>query len=241
MTRPTSAAVARPAVIEASVLAGEVSPTNYELPENLTYDEWAQIGQTFQRILNAAMWWLGSWWLHGEHHYGERAAQAAPLGYKADTLTRAARVCERIPPEERDERLSFGHYVALARLETRPRGRIRDQAIAENWTVRDTERAVKRARDDGDVVEVPNPVIHEPVTVCAHCHEPWPCSTVSGPEEPTQLRVVDEDDTATAVVVFDPSISVDAIQAAAASISDFVEHHEAQDADDDHQTEERAR
>jgi hypothetical protein len=127
-----------------SILAGKVSPTSYQLPEDLTYGEWEQIGDRLRQILNAAMWWLGEWWRYGEHRYGERAHQAAPLGYKADTLRRAARVCERVPPEERDERLTFGHYVALARLEVRPRGRIRDQAIAEDWTVRDIEHAVSR-------------------------------------------------------------------------------------------------
>jgi hypothetical protein len=158
-----------------SVLSGEVSPTDYRLPENLTYDEWAAIGATLHRISNAVMWWLGSWWLHGEHQYGERASQAAPLGYKAETLARAARVCERVPAEERDERLSFGHYVALSRLsETRPRGRIRDRAIAEGWSVRDTERAVTRARrgDDGE----PDPFSHLPI--CGECRQPWPCETV---------------------------------------------------------------
>jgi hypothetical protein len=153
-----------------SVLAGEVSPTDYKLPEHLTYGDWDRIGATLQRIGNAVMWWLGEWWRYGEHRYGGRECQAAPLGYKADTLIRAARVCERIPPEERDERLSFGHYVALARLESPPRGRIRDQAIANDWTVRDTERAVTRAkvgvRDDA--------VLHEPVTRC-RCGRSWPC------------------------------------------------------------------
>jgi hypothetical protein len=119
----------------------------------------------------------GEWWRYGEHRYGGREYQAAPLGYKADTLTRAARVCERIPPEERDERLSFAYYVALARLESQPRGRIRDQAIANDWTVRDTERAVTRAkggvRDDA--------VLHEPVTRCS-CGRSWPCPGAPGAE-----------------------------------------------------------
>jgi len=159
-----------------SVLAGEVSPTDYKLPEHLAYDEWAAIGVTLHRISNAVMWWLGSWWLHGEHHYGDRASQAAPLGYKADTLAKAARVCERIPPDERDDRLSFGHYVALARVENRARARIRDRAIAEDWTVRDTERAVRRVKRevaDADIV-------HEAVCRCGECGAIWPCA--SAPE-----------------------------------------------------------
>jgi hypothetical protein len=130
----------------ASVLAGKVSPVSYTLPPNLTYDEWAEIGGTLRRIHTAVMWWWGEWWWHGEHHYGDAAYQAAPTGYKSDTLAKAAKVCRRIPEEERDERLTFGHYIALARLqESGHRVRIRDEAIAGDWTVRDTESAVTRA------------------------------------------------------------------------------------------------
>jgi N6-adenosine-specific RNA methylase IME4 len=129
-----------------ALLDSEVNLTRFQLPPDLTYEAWAAFGRRISRVANAVMWWYGEWWRYGEHRYGEAAYQAAPLGYKSETLQRAARVCERIPPEERDERLSFGHYVALARLETRPRGRIRDRAIAEDWTVRDTEREVSRAK-----------------------------------------------------------------------------------------------
>jgi hypothetical protein len=168
------------------ILDGEVDYTAFNFPEDLTCDQWVEYGRRIYRFVNATMWLLGEWWRYGEHRadiglYSEdRVYQAAPLGYRSETLTRAAKVCERIPPEERDPRLSFGHFATLSRVrEGRTRVRLRDQAIREEWTVRDTEAAVTRAnaagRRPGDVIDV----VHAPV--CKACRKPWPCAYANKP------------------------------------------------------------
>jgi hypothetical protein len=161
------------------ILDGEVSLARFEIPEDLDIKEWAHLGRRIYRIHNASLWWLGMWWRYAMHRVDtglyreDDVFQAAPLGYKSETLQRAAKVCARIPPEERDERLSFSHYVVLSRVrEPQPRGRIRDKAIRENWTVRDTEVAVTQANAGNhrsDELEV----VHAPI--CKGCHRLWPC------------------------------------------------------------------
>jgi HTH domain found in ParB protein len=134
--------------------------SDFSLPEDLSYEQWAALGDRIRRAANAVLWTWGEWWLYGEHHYGDAAYQAAPTGYRSETLRKAAWVCSRIPREERDDRLPFGHFSALARLEDSvARATFRDRAIAEDWTVRETERAVSQAKSgvrDEDVELAPS-------------------------------------------------------------------------------------
>ena len=55
----------------------EYGETGLTFPRELTFDEWQALGATLGRMAESVMFWLGDWWLWGEHHYGEAAAQAA--------------------------------------------------------------------------------------------------------------------------------------------------------------------
>lgn len=98
------------------------------IPDGLPYEAWVELGEQLQFRERNVGWWLGAWWLHGEHHYGQAASQAAPTGYAAKTCQNAARVVERIEPARRREDVPFSYHEAVAVL-TDPRQQ--DELLAE--------------------------------------------------------------------------------------------------------------
>jgi hypothetical protein len=69
-------------------LPGRLTATGYELPEDLTYERWAAIGQTFQQLERSVGFWLGDWWNNGERKWGELSAQAIKemTGHERSTI-----------------------------------------------------------------------------------------------------------------------------------------------------------
>lgn len=130
----------------AGPLSGRLSLTGYDLPEGLSYDEWASEGATLGTMARASMWWIGDWIRYGENHYGETYAQAIEMtGLAVQTLTNAVWVCNKIPPEERRESVPFWHHQEIARLEdASSRLEILDRAETEGLTQAETRREVER-------------------------------------------------------------------------------------------------
>ncbi len=135
-------------------LAGQLSVTGYELPEGLSYDEWAAEGVVLLSMARSCMWWVGDWIRYGERRYGEKYAQAIDAtGYSYSTVSKAAWVCGRIPPEDRRIGLDFGHHAKAAGLDPCSREQILNVAEAENLSVRDVEAAVRRAKAERKVID----------------------------------------------------------------------------------------
>lgn len=139
----TLAAVDASAPVASCVEYGE---TGLTFPRELTFDEWQALGATLGRMAESVMFWLGDWWLWGEHHYGEAAAQAAPTGYATGTLQEAARVADRIPSPRRLGSLSWSHHQAVAALDEPAQDALLGRAVAEHLSVRDLRHEAARAK-----------------------------------------------------------------------------------------------
>ena len=66
-----------PATATQLQLPGIISPTGWQLPDDLSVDDWASLGRQLHRVVESVQWWLGDWWVYGEHSYGERAGLVA--------------------------------------------------------------------------------------------------------------------------------------------------------------------
>jgi hypothetical protein len=88
------------------------------------------------------MWWIGDWWLYGEHRYGEQASQAPALGLKPDTLSNAAAVASRVQMPRRRGNLTFSHHQAIAYLEPEVADALLTQAEEGQWTVQHLREVV---------------------------------------------------------------------------------------------------
>lgn len=128
---------------------GNFTETGWTPPDGVTYERWAEIGNTLVRMAESAMWWLGDWWRWGEHTYGERAAQAAPTGRMVKTLQNAAWVADRVPAPRRRESLSFDHHSSVAGLPPAEQDELLDQAEANHLTTREVRTEVRQRRNGG--------------------------------------------------------------------------------------------
>lgn len=131
----------------------EYSETGLEIPDGITYDEWAAIGETLQRMDRSIQWWLGDWYRHGEEHFGEDAPQGLPDDhYALRTIQNAAWVVGQVDWEIRRSDLTYSHHVEVAKSDLARDDKIDLLADAadEGWSVRDLRQAV-RARLHGDM------------------------------------------------------------------------------------------
>ena len=107
------------------------TPTGLVLPANLPYEGWEEIGRVLGRAEGAVQWWMGDWWRFGEHHYGERAAQAIDSRWSFQTWADAGWVADRIEPSRRREVLSHSHHREVAALEPDKQDYWLDQAMPD--------------------------------------------------------------------------------------------------------------
>ena len=86
--RLTGDAVPFPGAVELVGETGSRLDVSDELPEDLTYERWAAIGQTFQQLERSVGFWLGDWWNNGERKWGELSAQAIKemTGHERSTI-----------------------------------------------------------------------------------------------------------------------------------------------------------
>jgi len=98
-----------------------LTTTSFNLPANLSPEEWATIGQQLGRMDGSLNWWIGDWWGYEGHEYGDRKAVVEGdewSGPTYESCKNAATVCRAF--EERSRRrdlLTFNHHSEVASLE----------------------------------------------------------------------------------------------------------------------------
>ena len=118
-----------------------------ELSADMSFDEWASVGNRIARIHNGAAWALGDWLLFGERRFGERyrsALDATNLGYQ--TLRNYAWVARCFAPSRRRERLSFQHHAEVASLPAVEQDLWLHRAEAQGWSRNELRRRVSARR-----------------------------------------------------------------------------------------------
>jgi len=124
-------------------LPASASRVSLNLPKNLQFKEWREIGGQIQQIESGVMWWVGDWWRFGNQAYGERAAQVLDSeSYSYQTFKDAGWVAGRIERSRRRDLLSWSHHKEVAALEPKNQDRFLDLAIKKNWSRNELRREV---------------------------------------------------------------------------------------------------
>ena len=127
------------------------------LPPRLTFDEWMGHGETLSAMQNSIPWWVGDWINFGESKFGEgKYSQGLTLwDYGYHTLANMAWVASQYPPETRTS-LSWTHHRYAASLDMEERTKLLEKAKEEEWTSRQLQVEVAKAKlnDTGDEEEV---------------------------------------------------------------------------------------
>jgi hypothetical protein len=118
-------ATGQPSGVEMSLVANlsgaVLSEVGLTLPEQISFEQWQQVGRELGRFQRASCWWIGDWWAFAEHRWGERKTAVESEdwpgpGFKASA--NAASVCRVFPGESfRRRELSFTHHAEVAGIE----------------------------------------------------------------------------------------------------------------------------
>jgi hypothetical protein len=167
------------------------------IPNDVTIDQWADIGTTLRSAINSTPWWIGDWLIYAHQHFetdpdgnatstGAAAVRRrlADLGFEHDTVERCKRVAAKFPPADRREGLSWAHHLEVAALDSADAHHLLNEALEAGWSTRELREHVRRlqAIDTGGQEALPG--LAKPVRMS------W---TLTGVEDP---RVLDEVETA---------------------------------------------
>lgn len=136
------------------------SPTSMQMPEDLTKNEWAQIGHTLLSVKSSLSWYLGDWLSHGGSRWeGTYMELAEQFQYEIHTLETYASVCRKIHSSTRVETLSFAHHRHVTKYaDPQVQQRLLLDAVNQNMSTRDFEKYIKTLDDNGN----PLPIIESP-------------------------------------------------------------------------------
>lgn len=153
-----------------------VSETHLDLPDELTFEDWRDLGITLGRADRAVSWWIGDWWIAGKA-YGERVdvVQAEDwIGPSHQTCRHLAVVCAAFEVCRRRHTLTFKHHTEVVALEPADADRLLDAAEANKLSAMELRALVRRLRAEhriGELIAMPLPV-NEPVHVL-YLDPPW--------------------------------------------------------------------
>lgn len=128
-------------------IPGKLSPTGWEPPESLSFDEWQQVGQTLRLMEGAIQFWIGDWIRYGQAQYGEMYSQALEdTDYEIGSLRNMVYVASNV--SSRNDNLSFKHHAAVAPLPPEEQKEMLDRAESEGLSVTELRAIINPKQDD---------------------------------------------------------------------------------------------
>jgi hypothetical protein len=135
-----------------------VTATSLDLPDNLLFEDWCALGAELGRARNMIAWWIGDWWIKGDHRYGTRKQMIADWGGPSfQTCENYGAICRRLAPSRRREGLSFSHHREVAFLPPAEADELLDWCLKEG----DPRRVWQLKNEIRRRVKSPEPVTIE--------------------------------------------------------------------------------
>lgn len=132
----------------------EVSATGLKLDENLSFDEWKEIGLKLQTMHGSVGFWIGDWWNFGDRKYGEMATQAVEFGINYETFKQYVWLSKKMPLCTRVHNLGFTAHREIASLPDERQQELLEKASQENLTTREIRDLVREIKSPAQTVEV---------------------------------------------------------------------------------------
>ena len=123
-----------------------------KLDDDLTQDEWIEIGRSLATMERGIQWVVGDWINHGiaNYHEGTRLSADILAHHGPDALDLYADMAAVFEPDRRRPDLSFSHHVKVKTLMRALQDRVLDQAAEMELTVREVEQLRNEIRTDSD-------------------------------------------------------------------------------------------
>lgn len=124
----------------------EFTRTELKLTKHLSFEHWERLGTLLRSVEGSIQFWIGDWINFGENKWGEKYSQAVDAtGLDYGTLANAVSVAKHVDPSLRNEKLSWSHHVAVAKLEPTDQKMWLEKAEKEGLAYRELRRLVERA------------------------------------------------------------------------------------------------
>lgn len=121
-----------------SSLRGEFGATWYDVPRDLTFEEYERTLVALAETSSSVQWWIGDLLVRAEDEFGEEYAQAIDAtGVEPATLANYAWVARAVHPADRREELSWSHHKVVAKLDSDEQAAALERAVSRSWSVRD--------------------------------------------------------------------------------------------------------
>ena len=96
-----------------------ITPTSIQFTEELTFEEWEDLGQKIAPIGKSIGFIIGDWINYGENHWGERYEESLrKTGLAYQTLANYSYVSRKVQFSLRKENLDLHHHLVVAKLKT---------------------------------------------------------------------------------------------------------------------------
>lgn len=124
----------------------EFTKTQLKLDRHMKFEHWERLGTLLRSVEGSIQFWIGDWVRFGENKWGEKYAQAVDAtGLDYGTLANAVSVAKNVDSSLRNEKLSWSHHVAVAKLGPADQRSWLDRAEKEGLSYRELRRLVEKA------------------------------------------------------------------------------------------------
>lgn len=119
-----------------------ITPTGLTLPDDISQDEWRNVGKVITNGLESSVSWAIGDWAEKANKLWEWTYEqiAQEIGYPIETLMTYASVCRKYPTSIRNRDVTFGHHRAVINREDRIE--LLERAAAEKWTVSQLQKLI---------------------------------------------------------------------------------------------------
>jgi hypothetical protein len=126
------------------------------LSEDMTADEWRQVGSALYQADTKLQWAVGDWWAFGERRYGEGREIAEEIGFKYSYLANCAWVARRFEISRRRENLTFAVHQDVAAFSAPEADEILDDVEQSGLTSRALRKIIRKRDPDPEAeAEIP--------------------------------------------------------------------------------------
>ena len=127
------------------------------LNDNITIDEWKELGQQLKQVEGSVQFWIGDWARFGDkkgYYTNPKVYDELEeiTGLDRGTIKNYKSVAENIPSSLRRDDLSFSQHQEVAKLEPEEQKFFLQKAVDEDLTVRELRAEIRKTEIKEDII-----------------------------------------------------------------------------------------
>jgi hypothetical protein len=121
-----------------------LTPVGLEIAEDVSQDDWQELGRFFKRVKMALQFWIGDWINSADASWGDTYTEAELItGFKQSYLRNIAWVSGQVHLSFRNDKLSFNHHRFVAPLNDDEQKAWLDHAVEKRLSAAKLRKAIE--------------------------------------------------------------------------------------------------